>query len=74
MCTYMVNYFKQEIREKCVQANLDIGTIQGLEDVLSRQPPHPFEGVEVEVGNTSSIDRLDFTNRGFSAWDRVTAV
>ena len=45
MCTYMVNCFKQEIREKCVQANLDTGTIQALEDVLSRQPPHPFEGV-----------------------------
>ena len=29
MCTYTVNCFKQEIREKCVQANLDIGTIQG---------------------------------------------
>ena len=27
MCTYMVNCFKQEIQEKCVQANLDIGTI-----------------------------------------------
>ena len=34
MCTYMVNCFKQET-----------GTIQGLEDVLTRQPPHLFEGV-----------------------------
>lgn len=45
MCTYMVNCFKQEICEICVQANLDTGTIQGLENVLSRQPPHPFEAV-----------------------------
>jgi len=45
MCTHIVNDLKQEVREKFVQANLDIDRIEGLEDVLSRPPPHPFEGV-----------------------------
>ena len=46
MCTHIVNDIKQEIREKCAQAKVDIDSIEGLEDVLSRQPPHPFERVE----------------------------
>ena len=45
MCMQAVNDLKQEVREKCAQANVDIGSIAGLEDVLSKQPPHPFEGV-----------------------------
>ena len=38
MCTHIVNDIKQEIREKCAQAKVDIDSIEGLEDVLSRQP------------------------------------
>lgn len=43
MCTHIVDDLKQEIREKCAQVNV---SIEGLEDALSRSPPHPFEGVE----------------------------
>ena len=42
MCMHVLNNFKQEIREKCTQANVDM---EILEDILRREPPHLFEGV-----------------------------
>lgn len=45
MCIQVVNGLQQEIWETCVQANVDIDGIEGLGDILSRQPPHLFEGV-----------------------------
>ena len=46
ICTHIVNDLKQEIQEKCAQVNGNIDSIDGLQDVLSRSPPHPFEGVD----------------------------
>lgn len=67
MCTHIVNDLKQVVREKFVQANLDIDRIEGLEDVLSRPPPYPFEG-----GNTTyrfekfCVDHLNWSYILFS--------
>ena len=46
MSTQAVNDVKQEVLVKCIQANVGICSIEGLEDVLSRKPLHPFEGVD----------------------------
>lgn len=46
MCTNIVDDLKQKIREKCAQENLDVGSIAGLEDILSSPTPHLFEGVD----------------------------
>ena len=46
LCAQQVNNLKHEVRQKLIQANIDISSINGLEDVLNEQPSHPFEGID----------------------------
>ena len=47
MCTQQVNNMKLEVHQKLIKANIDISSISGLEDVLNKQPSHPFESINI---------------------------
>ena len=45
ICTQQVNNLKLEVRQKLIQANIEVSSINGLEDVLNEQPSHPFDNI-----------------------------